>query len=113
VSPRVYNRRNGDAPPGAVYVGRPGKWGNPYVVGQDGTREHVIEMYRSYLSASGLINDISELAGKDLTCWCAPRPCHGDVLLEEAARSALASFESRRARKRRLDQPEQEDQQHE
>ncbi|MBW9064637.1 DUF4326 domain-containing protein [Rhizobium herbae] len=23
-----------------------------------------------------------ELAGKDLVRWCAPLPCHGDVLLD-------------------------------
>jgi hypothetical protein len=113
MSPRVYNRRHDDVPPDAVYVGRPGKWGNPYVVGQDDTREQVIEMYRSYLTASGLINDISELAGKDLTCWCAPWPCHGDVLLEEAARAVAATFAERRAGKRQLDQEQQEGQQHE
>lgn len=25
-----------------------------------------------------------ELKGKDLVCWCAPKLCHGDVLLEIA-----------------------------
>ena len=25
-----------------------------------------------------------ELKGKDLVCWCAPQPCHADVLLEIA-----------------------------
>ena len=25
-----------------------------------------------------------ELRGKTLGCWCAPKPCHGDVLLEIA-----------------------------
>jgi Domain of unknown function (DUF4326) len=27
-----------------------------------------------------LINDIHELRGKDLACWCAPEACHGDLL---------------------------------
>ena len=29
-----------------VYIGRPSKWGNPYSIGPDGTREEVIEKYR-------------------------------------------------------------------
>ena len=28
-----------------VYIGRPSKWGNPYVIGPDGTREQVIAKY--------------------------------------------------------------------
>ncbi|HEY1865170.1 MAG TPA: DUF4326 domain-containing protein [Roseiarcus sp.] len=24
------------------------------------------------------------MRGKDLACWCAPKPCHGDVLLRRA-----------------------------
>ena len=29
-TPRVLNRRTDTIPPGAVYVGRPSKWGNPF-----------------------------------------------------------------------------------
>ena len=32
-----------------VYIGRGSKWGNPYRIGEDGTREEVIEKYRLYL----------------------------------------------------------------
>jgi len=28
-----------------VYIGRPGKWGNPFQIGRDGTREQVITRY--------------------------------------------------------------------
>ena len=32
-----------------------------------------------------LRSEIKEnLAGKDLYCWCAPKECHGDVILEIA-----------------------------
>jgi len=47
-------------------------------------REEVIMEYKLYLHLSGLINDIEELRGKDLVCWCAPLPCHADILLELA-----------------------------
>jgi len=63
------------------YIGRPSKWGNPFVIGPDGTREQVIQKYEEYLFTSGLINDIHELKGKILGCWCRPYRCHGDVLV--------------------------------
>lgn len=66
-----------------VYIGRPSKWGNPFTIGKDGTREEVIEKYREYLLGNDeLMNSLHELKGKVLGCWCAPKPCHGDVLKE-------------------------------
>lgn len=79
---KVLNQRSDYIPEEAVYVGRPTKWGNPYHIGRDGSREDVIIKYEYWLRSSGL--DINELAGKDLVCWCAPLPCHADVLLREA-----------------------------
>lgn len=38
--------RRESAAPGRVYIGRPSKWGNPFVIGRDGSREEVIEKYR-------------------------------------------------------------------
>jgi hypothetical protein len=66
-----------------VYIGRPSKWGNPFVIGRDGTREEVIQKYKSYvLGSPELMADLRELKGKTLGCWCWPKPCHGDVLVE-------------------------------
>ena len=66
-----------------IYIGRPSKWGNPYVIGRDGTRKDVIEKYKQYILASpDLLNSIEELRGKKLGCWCRPYSCHGDVLIE-------------------------------
>ena len=81
---KVLNKRTDKIPPDAVYVGRPSKWGNPFVIGRDGTREEVIEKYRVYLFAMGnyaLLSDTQELKGKDLVCWCSPLSCHADILL--------------------------------
>ena len=65
-----------------VNIDRRTKWGNPFIMGRDGTREQVIEQYRNYISQQpGLLADLWELRGKDLICWCAPLPCHGDILL--------------------------------
>ena len=68
-----------------VYIGRPSKWGNPFEIGKDGTREEVIAKYREYLlegDGTHLLDDLPEICGKILGCWCAPQPCHGDVLAE-------------------------------
>ncbi len=68
-----------------VYIGRPSPWGNPFTIGPDGTRREVIEKYREYLlKNSELMAALPELRGKTLGCWCAPKPCHGDVLVELA-----------------------------
>lgn len=84
VTPTVLNRRDPKAE--GFYVGRPSKYGNPFVVGRHGTREQVIAKYRAWLcDQPGLIEDAkNELRGCDLICWCAPLPCHADVLLEVA-----------------------------
>lgn len=69
-----------------VYIGRPSKWGNPFIVSKDGTREEVIELYRKWIAKKPkLIEQCRvELRGKVLGCFCYPKPCHGDVLVEIA-----------------------------
>ena len=65
-----------------VYIGRPSKWGNPFVIGRDGTRREVVEKYRDLLNSSpSLVEEAKqELTGKVLGCWCAPELCHGDAI---------------------------------
>ena len=71
-----------------VYIGRPSKWGNPFAIGADGTREQVIEKYRRWLIAQpALMAALPELRGKTLGCWCAPQACHGDLLADLADKS--------------------------
>ena len=70
-----------------VYIGRGSIWGNPFVIGIDGNRGVVIDKYRDYMikrleSGSIAIERLLELDGKVLGCYCAPLPCHGNVLLE-------------------------------
>ena len=66
-----------------VYIGRPSKWGNPFTVGKDGTREEVVNKYRTWLlTQPHLLEELYSLKGKTLGCWCSPLPCHGDVLIE-------------------------------
>ena len=74
-----------------VYIGRGSKWGNPYEIGKDGTRLECIAQYRAYLlTQPSLIDDLPELANKRLGCFCAPAPCHGDVLIAEVRRRVRA-----------------------
>ena len=65
-------------------VSRPTRWGNPFEIGKDGTREEVIAKYREWLRARPKLIELArrELKGKILLCWCTPLACHGDVLVE-------------------------------
>jgi len=94
-----------------VSVCRPGKWGNPFKVGEYGsihearrghafatcsknfnlqssavhivTAQHAVNMFRALLTAN--YTSVEELRGKHLACFCAlDAPCHADVLLELA-----------------------------
>ncbi|NBU97055.1 MAG: DUF4326 domain-containing protein, partial [Spirochaetia bacterium] len=74
------------------------KWANPYTHKdldntkakyQVSTRKEAIEGYKKHLVESGLINEIEELRGKVLGCWCCKLPsdgsektlvCHGQVI---------------------------------
>lgn len=96
-------------PDNTVSVCRPGKWGNPFRVGEP-VREQVNP---SVVAMSGVIDfeaydrnepltaeqacalyahciefgshDLSELRGKNLACFCAEgSPCHADILLRVA-----------------------------
>ncbi|MGF1611893.1 MAG: DUF4326 domain-containing protein [Kiloniellales bacterium] len=76
-------------PAHAVYVGRPSRWGNPFVVGRDGDREACKERHRAWIMApeqAALRAEArAELRGKTLACWCRPdQACHADTLLEIA-----------------------------
>ena len=70
-----------------VYIGRrrgeKGKWGNPFIISKDGTRNEVIEKYRKWIvKQPEVMAALPELAGKTLGCFCKPFRCHGDVLIE-------------------------------
>jgi len=76
-----------------IYIGRGSKWGNPFKIGRDGTRKEVIEKYRIYLLYNDeLLADLHELKGKVLGCYCSPKPCHGDILIEFCESNLLESI---------------------
>jgi hypothetical protein len=91
---RVWNKREAGIPADAVYIGRGGKWGNPFRIGRDGDRAAVIARHAAWLGEQReLLRSLDELRGRDLVCYCAPLACHGDLLL----RLANASREERSA----------------
>jgi GH15 family glucan-1,4-alpha-glucosidase len=82
--PKVLNKYKDSIGPGDVYIGRGSKWGNPYVIGEDGNRAQVIEKYSRYLDQHPELIQAAktELKGKNLVCFCKPQACHGDILME-------------------------------
>ena len=65
-----------------VYIGRGSKWGNPFR--QQNTslieRDRVCDAYEEYFWTTALPNQLEELRGKRLGCYCKPLRCHGDFL---------------------------------
>lgn len=91
--PRVYNKKTDLIPLGnSVYIGRGSPYGNPFVIGRDGTRQEVVNKYAVYLvNNPELFAKVrTELKGKDLVCFCAPELCHGNVLEHYANHYPLA-----------------------
>lgn len=71
-------------PQNAIYVGRPSRWGNPFLLGFN-DREDSIKAYEGWLriQIARCPHFLEPLKGKDLACWCPlEKPCHADVLLE-------------------------------
>ena len=67
-------------------IDRKSPWGNPFEIPDDGDRNTVITKYADhYLPHKPTLRaKLEDLRGKVLGCWCAPLPCHGDVLKFEA-----------------------------
>jgi hypothetical protein len=66
-----------------VYVGRPTKYGNPFVVSEEMSREIAVKKFEQYIIENKI--DVSSLKGKNLSCWCSlEKHCHADVLLKYA-----------------------------
>lgn len=103
-------------PEGAIYVGRPTKWGNPFAVVQmapvmglksaqptwavvggdvivrfdskDLAVANAVDRFRRWLRQNLTSEQwLKPLRGHDLACFCPlDQPCHADVLLEIANR---------------------------
>lgn len=82
-----------------VRVDRQTRWGNPFRIGPDGTRQDVVlRFYHDLFSTSwggNLLDTLEELRGLVLGCWCAPKgglppavppeaQCHAQILAYHA-----------------------------
>jgi hypothetical protein len=80
----------------AIYCGSPMRqrrfsclpFANPFKLRRNDTeaeRTECVAMYERWLTMQpALLAQLNTLAGHDLACWCAPLPCHCDVLLKLA-----------------------------
>lgn len=68
-------------------IDRTTEFGNPFILGRDGSREAVLAKFRAY-ALERLRTDpawaasVEALRGLRLGCWCKPKACHGDVYVE-------------------------------
>ena len=89
LGPKVYNRHHKNVPTSAVYIGRGSPYGNPYTHLDSShkntikveSREEAIKEFKEKVLPN---LDLRPLIGKSVVCFCAPAPCHGDVLIEAA-----------------------------
>lgn len=83
--------------PNIVYIGRAmahptielpaSPFGNPFRIDKDTiqNRDDAIELYADWIqrpAQAHLLLQLDSLRGKMLVCWCHPRRCHGDVLIQ-------------------------------
>jgi hypothetical protein len=95
------------------YVGRPSKWGNPfsYIGGTQAeivleNREESIEAYRQWLAGEAfqdllpekrqwILDNVYRLKGKILGCWCYPKKCHAEILIDLANGKSIKTEEKK------------------
>ena len=61
---------------------------NPFAIGIYGDRQEVIEKYKKWLwgkiqdGDKAVLDELAKINEKTVfACWCAPLPCHADVLM--------------------------------
>lgn len=75
-----------------VYIGRSsrgmdGAFGNPFIVGKDGSRVEVVQKFRDYfldriVKNKAFRDQVLSLKDRTLACFCVPLECHGNVIAE-------------------------------
>lgn len=92
----LLSKRTDRIPAGAMNIGRPSIFGNPYTHIADrktraefvvSTREEAVSKYREYFykrieQDPAFKNAVMALKGRFIWCWCYPLLCHGSVILE-------------------------------
>ena len=83
--PTVKNKHKSVFEIGDIYIGRGSLFGNPFIIGKDGTRDEVCNKYEAHwIEDTTLQEKTKGLKGHNLICFCAPLRCHGDFLLRKA-----------------------------
>jgi hypothetical protein len=75
-----------------VYIGRVGRgqdgyFGNPFRIGDGISREEAVKRFQRYFverteKEPEFERRILALKGKRLGCFCKPKACHGDVIVD-------------------------------
>jgi len=76
-----------------ILIDRTTMWGNPFKIGKDGDRTDVIVKFDLWLNGKDfvdfkqpklqkILNNIDQLDGQTIACWCKPRECHGDIYVK-------------------------------
>lgn len=77
--------RNWKKPIGAVYIGRPGRYGNPFDWQTlQGGKQEAQKLFGKWLPGAVAKGEyeIESLRDKTIMCWCDPdEPCHGDITI--------------------------------
>ena len=100
IRPEYHNLKEWMKDPNNIYIGRRGVvfidnerfpkensiWHNPFRETKEQNREFIVNEYRKYITKKihdeDLIEELLKLKNKNLGCWCHPKKCHGDVLIE-------------------------------
>lgn len=82
----VVNKRHGPHS-GAIYAGRPGILGNPFVVGVHGARGECVKLFREWYTSNPAAESMRAFAASlpddaVLECWCVPAECHAQVIAD-------------------------------
>jgi hypothetical protein len=97
---QVVNKRTHAPTPHDVYIGRPSILGNPFTYKPSKhatyllpTRDACLREYRKWLyrriedGDRAIIDALLAIPDDaNLVCWCAPLPCHGDVIVDAVKR---------------------------
>lgn len=69
-----------------VLIDRNTPWGNPFVLGIDGDRDYVCDMFEKYAEWRLSVQPdwLKPLVGRDIGCHCVPKRCHGHTILRLA-----------------------------
>jgi len=85
----LINMKNYDnkCPEDAIRIDRGSKFGNPFKINKHGDKKEVVSKYYNYFHKKIEEDEefkkaVEELKGETLACWCAPKRCHGDVIIE-------------------------------